>query len=94
MHQLIVSSSAAWSCTGLKCHAYYKFNTERRSFIHVCLLIALFSILVFTSLESDGDCGITPLQTVLLNKITDLQKMKCCTAKRCDAVVNFSFVMI
>ena len=43
----VSSSAAGVSCTGLKCHAYYEFNTAKRSFIHVCLLIALFSILVF-----------------------------------------------
>ena len=48
------SSAVGLSCTGLKCHAYcYEFNTAKRSFIHVCLLIALFSILVFGCLESD-----------------------------------------
>ena len=38
---------------GLKCHAYYEFKTANRSFIHVCLLIGLFSIFVFGCLESD-----------------------------------------
>ena len=61
------SSAAGLSCTGLKCHAYYEFNTAKRSFIHVCLLIALFSILVFGCLESDDrsyrrlHCGIALL---------------------------------
>ena len=83
----VSSSAAGLSCTGLKCHAYYEFNTAKRSFIHVCLLIALFSILVFGCLESDDrscrrlrHCS---LVTVLLNKIEALQTMKCCTAKRC-----------
>ena len=49
----VSSSATGLSCTGLKCHAYYEFNTAKRSFIHVCLLIALFSILVFGCLESD-----------------------------------------
>ena len=49
----VSSSAAALSCTGLKYHAYYEVNTAKRSFIHVCLLIALFSILVFGCLESD-----------------------------------------
>ena len=40
-----------------------------------------------------GDCGIARFFTVLLNKIEALQTMKRCTAKRCYAVVNFSFVM-
>ena len=64
------SSAAGLSCAGLKCHAYYEFNTAKRSFIHpvihVCLSIALFSILVFGCLESDDrscrrlHCGIAP----------------------------------
>ena len=49
----VSSSAAGFSCTGLKCHEDYGFNTAKRSFIHVCLLIALFSILVFGCLESD-----------------------------------------
>ena len=49
----VSSSAAGFSCTGLKCHEDYGFNTAKRSFIHVCLLIALFSILVFDYLESD-----------------------------------------
>ena len=36
-----------------KCHEDYGFNTAKRSFIHVFLLIALFSILVFGCLETD-----------------------------------------
>ena len=36
-----------------KCHEDYGFNTAKRIFIHVCLLIALFSILVFGCLETD-----------------------------------------
>ena len=65
----VSSSPAGLSCTGLKCHAYYEFNTAKRSFIHVCLLIALFSILVFVkgslvlavwnqTIAAAGDCGI------------------------------------
>ena len=50
----VSSSAVGLSCTGLKYHAScYEFNTAKRSFIHVCLLIALFSILVFGCLESD-----------------------------------------
>ena len=56
----VSSSAAGLSCTGLKCHVYNEFNTAKRSFIHVCLLIALFSMFVFGCLESDdrscGDC--------------------------------------
>ena len=44
----VSSSAAGLSCTGLKCQAYYEFNTAKRSFINVCLLIVLFSILVFS----------------------------------------------
>ena len=47
------SSAAGLSCTSLKCHAYYEFDTAKRSLSHVCLLIALFSTLVFGCLESD-----------------------------------------
>ena len=50
---LVSRRAVGLSYTGLKCHAYYEFNTAKRSFIHVCLLIALFSILVFDCLESD-----------------------------------------
>ena len=58
----VSSSAAGLSCTGLKCHEYYEFNTAKRSFIHVCLLIPLFSILVFGCLESAAsDCGIAHL---------------------------------
>ena len=57
----VSSSAAGLSCTGLKCHAYYEVNTAKRSFIHVCLLIALFSILVFGCLESvDRSCPRLP----------------------------------
>ena len=57
----VSSSAAGLSCTGLKCHAYYEVNTAKRSFIHVCLLIALFSILVFGCLESvDRSCRRLP----------------------------------
>ena len=49
----VSSSAAGLSCTSLKCHAYYEFDTAKRSFSHVCLLIALFSTLVFGCLESD-----------------------------------------
>ena len=49
----VSSSAARLSCTDLKCHAYYEFKTPKRSFIHVCLFIPLFSILVFGCLESD-----------------------------------------
>ena len=94
---LVSSSAAALSCTGLKCHACFEFNTAKRSFTHVCL-IALFSVLVFVFLESDDrscrrlrHCSLVNSST--LDKIEALQTMKCCTAKRCYAVVNFSFVM-
>ena len=54
MTAFCVSSSAeGLSCTALKCDAYYEFDTAKRSFIRVCLLIAIFSILVFGCLESD-----------------------------------------
>lgn len=49
----VSSSAAGLSCTGLKCHEYYECNTAKRSFIHVYLLIPLFSILVFGCLEAD-----------------------------------------
>ena len=49
----VSSSAAGLSCTSLKCHAYYEFNTAKRSFVHDCLLITLFSILVSGCLESD-----------------------------------------
>ena len=54
----VSSSAAGFSCTGLKRHEDYGFNTAKRNFIHVCLLIALFSILGFGCLESDDrSCG-------------------------------------
>ena len=70
----------------------------KRSFIHVCLLITLFSILVFGCLESDDRsclrlryCSL--VNNSVLNKIEALQAMKRCTAKWCYVVVNFSVVM-
>ena len=43
----------------------YEFNTAKRSFIHVCLLIALFSTLVFAvwnqAIVAADDCGIARL---------------------------------
>ena len=50
----VSSSAAGLSCTGLKCYASgYEFNTAKRSFIRVCLLIVFFSILLFGCLKSD-----------------------------------------
>ena len=76
----------------------HRTNVMHTSFIHVCLLIALFSILVFVCLESDDSscrrlrhCSL--VNSSILNNIEALQTMKCRTAKRCYALVNFSFVM-
>ena len=58
----------------------------------LCLVFLFLAVWNQTN-SAVGDCGIARLSTVLLNKIEALQTMKCCTAKRCYAVVNFSFVM-
>ena len=77
----------------------YEFNTAKRSFIHVCLLIAFFSVLVFGSLESDDrSCRRLPHCSLVNSSIKyncrfANNEIKCYTAKRCYAVVNFSFVM-
>ena len=56
----VSSSAAGLSCTGLKCHAYYEVNTAKRSFIPVCLFIALFSVPAVwnQTIAAFGDGGI------------------------------------
>ena len=50
----VSSSAAGLSCTGLKYHPYFEFNTAKHSVIHVSLLIPFFSILVFGCLDPPG----------------------------------------
>ena len=50
---LIEAPTTSQNGNRFQCHEDYGFNTAKRSFTHVCLLIALFSILVFDYLESD-----------------------------------------
>ena len=57
-------------------------------------LVFLFLAVWYQMIAAAGDFGIFACKQWLLNKIEDLQTMKCCTVRRCYSVVTFSFVII
>lgn len=64
---LFLDTLSAIILLGKSSHAYYEFNTTKRSFIHVCLLITFFNLVFLflavwnQTIAAAGDCGIARL---------------------------------